>query len=126
MSDSIWQIGAAALGLFWLLGLSLHVRRLSRRVTLELAIRAGQSRPSVSVAELLAREDTIGGPAPSTGGPSSASTRERLDAETTAPLARPRQRILLGPPAAVTEDDSGSWFRPACTATSNRPADSGC
>ena len=127
VGNSTWQIGAVVLGLLWLLGLSLRVRRLSRRVTpLELEAQIGRSRPSVSVAELLAREDATGGPEPSADTPSSASTQQRLDSETTAPLARPRQRILLGPSAPVTEDDSGSWFRPACTTTSNRPAGTGC
>lgn len=126
VGDSLWQIGAVMLGLLWLLGLSVRVRRLSQRVTpLELAARTGRPRPSVSVAELLAREDRTDEPEPSAATPSSASTRQRVDTETTAPLARPRQRILLGPSDPVTEDDSGSWFRPACTSTFNRPAGTG-
>lgn len=126
VGNSIWQIGAVMLELLWLLALSVRVRRLSQRVTpLELATRTGRSRPSVSVAELLAREDRTDEPAPSADTPSSVSTRQRVDTETTAPLARPRQRILLGPSDPVTEDDSGSWFLPARTSTFHRPAGTG-
>lgn len=127
VGNSIWQTGAVVLGLLWLLGLSLRVHRLSRRVTpLELAARTGRLRPSVSVAELIARADATGGPEPAADMRSSASAQDRSDAETTAPLTRPRQRILLGPSAPVTEDDSGSWFRPACPSEFNRPAGTGC
>ena len=114
---SIWQGSATALGLLWLLGLSLRVRRLSRRVAPpEFTTRPAQqcSRQPVSVAELLAREDTTNQPDLAV---SELSAPSRLDAETTRPVARPRQQIVLALPARAPDNDPGFWFRPASPPT---------
>lgn len=123
----IWQAAMPAISLLWLLAVSLRMRRLSRRlIALEPAAQLvqGASQPSVSVAELVAREERTRRPKPPPAKRSSDTTGRLLDTGTQpvpVPVPRPRKRIDMGP-RVQTDDDPGPWFRPARPPGPDQPA----
>jgi len=115
-SGLAWQMGILLVGLLWLLALSLRLRRLARRLdAVAPTARPAEvyARQTVSVAELLAREDPQRSE-PSADRRSTDPAGPAADSNPTMPVPamRPRQQIRLWPPAQTTEDDPGFWFRP--------------